>query len=39
MRLSKKFISDYTNLDNIDFHEYADSMLKLGNEYDSILVK
>jgi phenylalanyl-tRNA synthetase beta chain len=36
MRLSKKFISEYTSLDNIDFHEYADKMLKLGNEYESI---
>ena len=36
MRLSKKFVSEYTPLDNIDFHEYADQMLKLGNEYESI---
>ena len=36
MRLSKKFVNDYTNLENIDFLEYADSMLKLGNEYESI---
>ncbi len=36
MRLSKKFLSDYTNLNNIDFKSYADSMLKLGNEYESI---
>ncbi len=36
MRLSKKFISEYTSLENIDFHEYADKMLKLGNEYESI---
>ena len=36
MRLSKKFVNDYTNLDNIDFMEYANSMLKLGNEYESI---
>ncbi len=36
MRLSRKFISEYTNIDNIDFKEYADKMLKLGNEYESI---
>ena len=36
MKLSKKFVNDYTNLENIDFMEYASSMLKLGNEYESI---
>ena len=36
MRLSRKFVSEYTNLDNIDIHEYADKLLKLGNEYESI---
>ena len=36
MRLSKKFVSEYSSLENIDFHEYADKMLKLGNEYESI---
>ncbi len=36
MILSKKFISDYTNINNIDFKEYADKMLKLGNEYESM---
>ena len=36
MRLSKKFISDYTNIDKIDFNEFANEMLKLGNEYESI---
>ena len=36
MKLSKKFVNDYTNLNNIDFMEYASSMLKLGNEYESI---
>ena len=36
MRLSKKFVSDYTPLDKIDFMEYANSMLKLGNEYESV---
>ena len=36
MRLSKNFISDYTSLEKIDFLEYADKMLKLGNEYESI---
>ncbi|MGM9878059.1 MAG: phenylalanine--tRNA ligase subunit beta [Bacilli bacterium] len=36
MKLSKKFVSDYTSLDNVDFYEYADAMLKLGNEYETI---
>ena len=36
MKLSKKFISDYINLDNIEFKEFADSMVKLGNEYENI---
>ena len=36
MKLSKKFVSDYTSLDSVDFYEYADAMLKLGNEYETI---
>ena len=36
MILSKKFVSDYTPLDKVDFNSFADSMLKLGNEYESI---
>ena len=36
MILSKKFVGDYTNLNNIDTKELADKMLKLGNEYESI---
>ena len=36
MRLSRKFISDYTNINKIDFKDLADGMLKLGNEYESI---
>ena len=36
MRLSKKFVNDYTNIQDIDFLEYANKMLKLGNEYESI---
>ena len=36
MRLSKKFVNDYTNIEDIDFLEYANKMLKLGNEYESI---
>ena len=36
MKLSRKFVNDYTNLNNIDFTEYANSMLKLGNEYESM---
>lgn len=36
MKLSKKFVSDYTDLSNVDFKEYAEAMVKLGNEYESI---
>ena len=36
MRLSRKFINDYTSLKNVDFKEFAESMVKLGNEYESI---
>ena len=36
MKLSKKFVNDYTPLDKIDIHELANGMLKLGNEYESI---
>ena len=36
MKLSKKFLSDYTDLSKIDFHDFADEMLKMGNEYESI---
>ena len=36
MRLSKKFLNEYTNLNKINFKELADGMLKLGNEYESI---
>ncbi len=36
MKLSRKFVNDYTNLYKMDFNEYANSMLKMGNEYESI---
>ena len=36
MRLSRKFVNDYTNMYKIDFQEYADRMLKMGNEYESM---
>ena len=36
MRLSKKFVNDYTNINNIDFMDLANGMLKLGNEYESV---
>ena len=36
MKLSRKFVNDYTNLYKIDFKEYADAMLKMGNEYESM---
>ena len=36
MRLSRNFVNDYTSLKDIDIHEFASSMVKLGNEYESI---
>lgn len=36
MRLSRSFVNDYTDLRDIDIHEFASSMVKLGNEYESI---
>ncbi len=36
MRLSRSFVNDYTDLKDIDIHEFASSMVKLGNEYESI---
>ena len=36
MKLSRKFVNEYTNLYKIDFNEYAKEMLKLGNEYESM---
>ena len=36
MKLSRKFVNDYTNLKDVDFNEYAERMVKLGNEYESI---
>ena len=36
MRLSKKFVNDYTNLQNVDTLELANKMVKLGNEYESV---
>ena len=36
MKLSRKFVSEYTNIDKIEFKTLADGMLKLGNEYESI---
>lgn len=36
MRLSKKFLSDYIDLNGIDFHDLAEKMLFVGNEYENI---
>ena len=35
MKLSKKFVNDYTPLSNVDMTDLADKLLKLGNEYES----
>ena len=35
MILSKKFVNDYTPLSKIEMTDLADSLLKLGNEYES----
>ena len=36
MRLSKKFLNDYIDINNIKFDELADKMVNAGNEYESI---
>ncbi|MEG0825956.1 MAG: phenylalanine--tRNA ligase subunit beta [Bacilli bacterium] len=36
MKLSKKFLNDYINVTDIDYHELAQKMLKVGNEYEKI---
>ncbi len=36
MKLSRNFVNDYTNIKDIDIHQLGDSMVKLGNEYESI---
>lgn len=36
MRLSRKFLSDYLNLDGINFTDVASKMVLVGNEYESI---
>ena len=36
MKLSRKFLSDYVEIDeNITVHELAEEMTHIGNEYDS----
>lgn len=36
MRLSKSFVSDYVDIENINYHELAEKMVFAGNEYESI---
>lgn len=36
MRVSKSFLSDYIDINDIDFQEIADKMVFAGNEYESI---
>ncbi len=36
MKLSKKFLNDYIDIENIDYHELAEKMVSAGNEYESI---
>lgn len=36
MRLSKKFLNDYINISDINYHELAEKMVFAGNEYESI---
>src|SRR5574344_762854 len=36
MKLSKKFIQDYTDVSDTNTSELAESMVRIGNEYDSI---
>jgi phenylalanyl-tRNA synthetase beta chain len=36
MKLSKKFVNDYTDLNDVDTKWLAEGMVRIGNEYDSI---
>lgn len=36
MKLSRNFVNDYTNLTNTDMNALAESMVRIGNEYESI---
>lgn len=36
MRLSKKFLSDYVDITNINMNDLAEKMVSAGNEYESI---
>ena len=36
MRLSKKFLSDYIDISDINYQELADKQVFAGNEYDSV---
>lgn len=36
MKLSRKFVNDYTPLSNVDMNNLANSLLKLGNEFESM---
>lgn len=36
MRLSRSFVSEYVDIENIDYHELAEKMVFAGNEYESI---
>ena len=35
MKLSRKFVSDYIDLDDISINKIAEDMTNVGNEYDS----
>ncbi len=36
MKVSKKFLNDYIDIEKIEFREIAEKLVFLGNEYDSI---
>lgn len=36
MKVSKRFLNDYVDIEKIDFKEIAERLVFLGNEYDSI---
>lgn len=36
MKVSRKFLNDYVDLSNIDYHELAEKMVFVGNEYENI---
>lgn len=36
MKVSKKFLNDYVSISDVDFHDVAEKMVFVGNEYETI---